>query len=326
VSAPWGAAANVAGLNSAADEESVAVSADGLTLAFASNRSGGVGGLDLYLSTRAERNDPWGPAVAYVHRTADDEHQPSLTADGLELFFARAGSGDKDVWVSTRRLPTDPWSAPSPVTDVNTALDDGSPAVSADGTRLFVSRRMLGAASADWWTYRRGGAGQPWGLFRRVAEISSDTATEFTGHDDGDGFSFYFARTTGMFSTGIWRADRVHPRLRVPPVYLPVLNFPEPPPPTNVTLRRDPGNVGLIALGIDPLPPTAIPGIEGLLLTIPLLTVANAVHDANGIVLWTIPRLPPGVAPGLIAHFQGVSQDAGGQYFLSNRVLFRLEL
>jgi len=139
-----------------------------------------------------------------------------------------------------------------------------------------------------------------------------------------DGF-FHFARTSGLIGSAIHRADRLHPKLSVPPIYRSA-PLGQPQPVTRVSLRRDPGDVGLIALGLDPLPPTTIPGVEGLLLTLPVLVVANAVHDGNGLVEWTIPRIQPYVAPGLMVHSQGVSQDASGRYFLSNRGIFRLYL
>jgi len=137
-----------------------------------SDRTGGAGGLDLYVATRATRSSPWGPALPFIYRSIDDEHQPSLSADGLELYFTKAGPADRDIWVSTRSLPTELWGAPGPVSEVNPPLDDGSPAVSGDGTRLMLARRSLGGTSPDWWTYRRGGLGQPWGLFRTGSSTS----------------------------------------------------------------------------------------------------------------------------------------------------------
>ena len=50
-------------VNSSAWDLSARESADGLTLLFHSQRSGGIGGEDIWMSTRATKNDPWGKPV-----------------------------------------------------------------------------------------------------------------------------------------------------------------------------------------------------------------------------------------------------------------------
>ncbi len=76
------------------------VSRDGLEMAFVSDRTGGAGSFDVYVSTRPTTADPWsapvnlGPAV----NTAAGESRPSLSGDGHRLHFGRLG----DIWVSTR--------------------------------------------------------------------------------------------------------------------------------------------------------------------------------------------------------------------------------
>jgi hypothetical protein len=50
--APWSAPVNIESLNTSATEAAPALSSDGTTLLFNSNRPGGQGGLDLYVATR----------------------------------------------------------------------------------------------------------------------------------------------------------------------------------------------------------------------------------------------------------------------------------
>jgi len=60
VSAPWGIPENLGGLvNSSAEDLAPSISSDGLSLFFHSNRSGGRGSLDLWVSTRATPEDVW---------------------------------------------------------------------------------------------------------------------------------------------------------------------------------------------------------------------------------------------------------------------------
>ena len=106
---PWGKPVNLGPtVNSSAWDLSARESADGLTLLFHSQRGGGLGGEDIWMSTRATKNDPWGTPVnlgAPVNSGANDG-EAVLTPDGLTLFFNsdRAGGiGNYDLWVTTRR-------------------------------------------------------------------------------------------------------------------------------------------------------------------------------------------------------------------------------
>ena len=50
-------------VNSTSMDRAPAISKDGLSLYFASNRLGGFGGEDIYVSQRETRDDEWGPAM-----------------------------------------------------------------------------------------------------------------------------------------------------------------------------------------------------------------------------------------------------------------------
>ena len=94
---------NVSGANDAA----VTVRVDGRELMFWSTRVGGLGGADLWVSTRQTVHDPWSPPVnlgAPLNTTADDV-TPTLSYDGRTLIFGSnrpGGSGGNDLWMSTR--------------------------------------------------------------------------------------------------------------------------------------------------------------------------------------------------------------------------------
>ena len=50
-------------INSSSGAASPSISADGLSLFFCSKRPGGSGGADLWVTTRATKDDPWGTPV-----------------------------------------------------------------------------------------------------------------------------------------------------------------------------------------------------------------------------------------------------------------------
>ena len=57
----WSAPVNLGpAINSASSDQGPAISKDGLSLYFTSNRSGGLGGFDMYVSQRTSVDDPWG--------------------------------------------------------------------------------------------------------------------------------------------------------------------------------------------------------------------------------------------------------------------------
>ena len=100
----FGPAAMVAELSTAANDQMPNVSRDGLELVFASDRAGGFGALDVYVSHRSSTGDAWSAPVnlGAAVNTAAGESRPSLSGDGERLHFGRLG----DIWVSERSKVT----------------------------------------------------------------------------------------------------------------------------------------------------------------------------------------------------------------------------
>ncbi len=133
-------------------EQGPALSPDGLSLYFCSNRAGGSGGNDLWASRRASEEDAWSEPVNLgptVNSSAGD-CGPSFSQDGLLLFFTSAragGAGANDIYMASRTDPTDDlsWSAPVRLgPEVNTPEYEFSPFVTKwadDGTaELYFER------------------------------------------------------------------------------------------------------------------------------------------------------------------------------------------
>ena len=113
---PFGTPTNIGdAVNSGANETAPALSNDGLSLFFASTRSGGNGISDVYMATRASTSDPFGAPVNLGTgvNTSRPEFAPAISADGLSLYFQRAGGvgglGSADIWVATRVSTSDPF-------------------------------------------------------------------------------------------------------------------------------------------------------------------------------------------------------------------------
>ena len=110
------------------------VARDGKTFFMASTRSGGLGGIDIWMATRADEDDPWGAPVnlgAPVNSAAND-FCPTLDRDGRTLLFVSTRAipgacGGADIYV-TRRHPNGTFKEPEHLgCDVNSAADEASP-------------------------------------------------------------------------------------------------------------------------------------------------------------------------------------------------------
>ena len=78
---------------------------------------------------------------------------PALTPDGLTLYFVSdmpGGAGGKDIWVSTRKSESDPWSGPRNLgPDINTSGNEEFPYVRDNGTLYFSSDGLIGMGGLD---------------------------------------------------------------------------------------------------------------------------------------------------------------------------------
>jgi serine/threonine protein kinase/Tol biopolymer transport system component len=156
---PWGTLKNLGStVNSSSWDYTPSMSPDGLALYFASQRPGGSGSWDLWVTTRAALTAPWGipTNLGPTVNSSSREYQPSISADGLLLFFASdrpGGLGPDDIWVTRRASVSDPWGLPVNLgPTVNTSADDWGPYISPDGSTLyFISKRPGGYGLGDAW-------------------------------------------------------------------------------------------------------------------------------------------------------------------------------
>lgn len=104
-------------------------------------RQDGPGDYDIYASTRGA-DGAFGAAVVVTELCSKKrDTRTAIRRDGLEMFIGSnraGGSGQIDLWVSTRVTTLDLWSLPVNLGEtVNSGADDGGPALSADGTALY---------------------------------------------------------------------------------------------------------------------------------------------------------------------------------------------
>jgi Tol biopolymer transport system component len=104
----FGNLAPITELNTGDIEDAPALSSDELELFFVSDRPGGRGLLDIWRATRPSRGEPFSVIENVTElNSAGDEHAPSLSGDGTQLYYSynamTDGSGEpSQVWVATR--------------------------------------------------------------------------------------------------------------------------------------------------------------------------------------------------------------------------------
>ncbi len=136
-------------INTAGWEPNASISADGQYLYFSSNRPGGFGGRDIYMS-KLLPNGQWGKAVNLgpTINTPYDEDAPFIHPDNSTLFFSSQGHksmGGFDVFFSNRSSDTARWSEPLNIGyPVNSTDDDIFYTPTADNKRAYYSSTKSG--------------------------------------------------------------------------------------------------------------------------------------------------------------------------------------
>jgi hypothetical protein len=127
------------------------ISADGLSLYFASMREGGYGGDDIWVTTRATKHDPWGELVNLGPNVnmASEDTCPCISTDGLTLIFNR---GYSSMWATTRRSTEDDWG-PAVNLGISNSGNFNGAALSPDGSTMYFdgSTAWGGYGDGDLW-------------------------------------------------------------------------------------------------------------------------------------------------------------------------------
>src|SRR5438270_4994380 len=172
-------------VNSTSNEQHPALSPDGLSLYFSSDRPGGAGGFDLWVSHRVNTTSAWqNPVTITGLNGSSSEFAPAFDPSGQWLFFGSerdGGCGGRDLWVSYRSNKKDDLGWKLPI-NLGCGLswpgfDDGPTYFrekkSGIGTLFFISDRPGGFGGRDVWmvSHRNGGA---FSAPVNVAELNSD--------------------------------------------------------------------------------------------------------------------------------------------------------
>ena len=207
--APWGEPVNLgSSVNTGANERSPGLSRDGHLLFFATNRTGGTGGIDIWVSWRAHTHDDlgWQPAVNLgtgVNSPGGDFGPSYFESDDIGvpmLFFASSrvgGLGGVDIYRSDLLLDGTFGPAAS-IPELNTSQNDFRPTIRPDGLELiFDSNRpsppdVPGLGLRDLWVSTRTSVLAPWSMPESLGSVVNGAFNDMLAALSSDGESLVF--------------------------------------------------------------------------------------------------------------------------------------
>jgi Tol biopolymer transport system component len=202
----------VPGVNTTGEEQNAWLSHDELTLVLSRAQSS-TGG-DLFVAHRAHLGDDFSAAVAIDELdSGSDEYRPSLSDDGLTIYFDRRDiTLAYTLMTAVRETPDGVFGEPAVLAVVNGTGSDFEPFVTGDGM-YFASTR---AGLPDLYFAPRAGAG--FGTPVALTDVNSEVADEVPVAS-ADGRALYFSAadrgltggTTKGHGTDVWIATRSAP-------------------------------------------------------------------------------------------------------------------
>lgn len=173
----WGMVERVANLSSVDTDNTPALSTDGLEMWIVSNRTGGIGGEDIWVSVRGDRAAPWPtPLLVPDLSSMNLDRGPAPFANDLRMVFHsnRPGTrGDTDFFETSRTNRSAAWSPPVPLRTLNTPQAEIHAWLGPCGLRIYYQADRGLASGMDFYTASRAQVDDDFGPAQRVDELST---------------------------------------------------------------------------------------------------------------------------------------------------------
>lgn len=183
------------------DETKLSMTEDRLYAVVGSNRTGSAM-IDVWASSRATVNDNWSMLARtdlMDVNTGSDDHDPTISSDGLRLYLAPIGGG-QHLAVATRADRGDPFGTPTTITELVSGTGDADPSPTPDERVLLFSSNQTGVsgdpAPPNVWYATRASSTGTFDPPKLVPDINTDMP-EGDPHLSADGCRIYFARDIG---------------------------------------------------------------------------------------------------------------------------------
>jgi hypothetical protein len=180
--ASWGVPTLVQSVSSPDRETSPAVTFDGLGLYVASDRDGGQGGYDIWMSSRAGATSDWSaPVLVTELNTAGDDipRPPGNHSLAIPVSYRISVSYEYQIYMAYRASAVAGWSTPTLLTWVDTANLDVDGFLSDDALSFALSSDRLNAVGKqDLFLASRTDSLSAFGTPVTLASLNTDTSRE----------------------------------------------------------------------------------------------------------------------------------------------------
>jgi hypothetical protein len=222
LSSAWGAAQNLGAiLNTISNDTVTNISPDGREMFFTSNRAGGSGGPDLYVSTRTDPNNDFGWTTpvnlgGVINSTLQDVGgvyfvEPATGNGSLFFWSDRAETGLGNIYQSMRNADGT-FNTPALVNELNSAASERGIAISRDGLEMFISSTRLSATSVfSIFVSTRASVSAPWNPPVPVGGLNAGgNASQPALSPDGTVLYLVSSRTGTLGSGDLYSSVRVN--------------------------------------------------------------------------------------------------------------------
>jgi hypothetical protein len=179
-----------------------AISSDGLSLYFTSERSGGSGGPDIWVAKRPSTDDAWNPPVNMgpIVNSSAVERGPSISADNLELYFVTKRSGDWQVCMAARSSEDGDFGTPVVIQGIP-RVGVASTSISSNGLELYFEV-YKNESWYDIYVKKRAAKEAPWGAAERLGWNVNHQRNNYQNNDmqpciSSDGLSLFYSLGSG---------------------------------------------------------------------------------------------------------------------------------
>ncbi|HEY5945226.1 MAG TPA: hypothetical protein VIV40_07040 [Kofleriaceae bacterium] len=204
---PWSTPATVDELNSGNTETTPEVSYDGLTMYFASSRTGTIGGNDIWISTRPTRTSAWTTPVRVAELCSASDEGAVTLVDPLHAMLDsdRGGATLLDLYSAQRATPSAAWTAPVLVAELNSGQSEGNPMVASDKLSVYFDSDRSG--DGELYVATRTSANAVFGAPAIITELSSPTSKDSDPWISPDGRTMFFTSDRDG-TTRLWQTTR----------------------------------------------------------------------------------------------------------------------
>jgi Tol biopolymer transport system component len=214
----WEAPINLGpNINTAFIDAGADVSNDGHYLLFFSNRPGGAGGNDLYVSYRSDTHDDLGwetpQRLGAEANTAEDENAPTFHDN--DLYFTRGNNllNQQNLYVAPARRDGEITGSAVYIAELNhPAANDAAPDVRTDGREIMFQRSAAagGFGNSDLWVATRPGATGSWSPPVNAGPTLNTPSFEQQANLSFDGRTLLWAsnRPDGLGGFDLWMSTR----------------------------------------------------------------------------------------------------------------------